>query len=260
MDVAGKVVVVTGGGSGIGAALCRRFVAEGAAKVVVVDLDETHARAVADGPDLLAYGCDVASEEALVAMIDDVEARTGPIALFCSNAGLCVPDPDPDNPTSSDNRMWQRNWDVHVMAHVYAARALVPRMAGRGGGWFLNTISAAGLLAQLGNGPYSATKHAAVGFAETLSIQCADKGIGVSILCPQAVRTPMIRGAEEAAASVNGIISPEVVADCVVEALAAKKFLILPHPQVSEYVQRKGQDYDRWLSGMRRLHRASFAV
>ena len=257
MKLAGKVVVVTGGGSGIGAALCRRFSLEGAARVVAVDLNEAEARSVSESVGGLAYGCDVSSEAALVEVIDDVERRVGPIDLFCSNAGLCIQDPDPEDPLSSDNAMWQRNWDVHVMAHVYAARALAPRMAARGGGWLLNTISAAGLLAQLGNGPYSASKHAAVGLAEALAIQLADKGIGVSILCPQAVRTPMAVGAEKFAAGVDGIISPEEVADCVVEGLGAERFLILPHPQVLEYMRRKGQDYDRWLGGMRRLHRAT---
>lgn len=253
MQVAGKVVAVTGGGSGIGAALCQRFAAEGAAGVAVLDLDEANAKKVAAATGGLGLGCDVASEGALVAAIARIESDFGPIDLFCSNAGIGIPDPDTSNPASASDEMWERNWRIHVMSHVYAARHLGPRMAARGSGYFLNTISAAGLLTQLGNGPYSATKHAAVAFAESLAIQYGDRGIGVSILCPQGVRTPMVAEAMDTPAVGDGILCPDTVAQCALDGLARERFLILPHPQVEIYMQRKALDYDRWLRGMRRL-------
>src|SRR5690606_6257213 len=149
---------------------------------------------------------------------------------------------------------WQRIWSINVMAHVYAARALVPRMIARGGGYLLNTASAAGLLSQIGSAPYAVTKHAAVAFAEWLSITHGEQGIKVSVRCPQAVRPPMIGGTEEGGvAGVDGVLEPEQVADAVIAGLADERFLILPHPEVLEYLQRQAADYDRWLRGMRRL-------
>lgn len=259
MRAAGKVVAVTGGGSGIGAELCRRFAAEGARAVVVIDLDAARASSVASGIGGRAIGCDVTDEQQLVATIDRIERDAGPIDLFCSNAGVLVNDPDIDDPASAPTAAWDLSWRLHVLSHVYAARRLGPAMAERGGGYLLNTISAAGLLTQLASGPYSTTKHAAVGFSESLAIAYADRGVKVSILCPQGVATPMVAAATHTPAVADGLLHPSQVADAVVEGLADERFLILPHPQVRTYMQRKADDYDRWLRGMARLRRASHA-
>ncbi|HEV2185601.1 MAG TPA: SDR family oxidoreductase, partial [Stellaceae bacterium] len=240
-----KVVVVTGAAQGIGAALCARFAQEGAKAVIGADIKP--------GPSIVP--CDVSREDDIVRLIDDTEARHGPIDLFCSNAGIAVLDPDWDNPASAANDGWERSWAVNVMAHVYAARHLVPRMSARGGGYFLNTVSAAGLLSQIGSGPYSATKHAALGFAENLAINGRDRGIKVSVLCPQGVDTPLLRGITRGVPDRDGVLTPAQVADAVVAGLDAECFLILPHPEVTTYMQRKAADYDRWLAGMARLRR-----
>ena len=245
MKLAGKVVVVTGGARGIGAALCARFAAEGAKAVVAADL--------AAAPGIVA--CDVGREHDIVRLIDETERRHGPIDLFCSNAGILVSDPDWDNPASAPDDAWARSWAVNVMAHVWAARHLMPRMAARGGGYLLNTVSAAGLLSQIGGGPYAATKHAALGFAETLAIAGRDRGIRVSVLCPQGVDTAMLHGVARGVPDKDGVLTPESVAAAVVAGLAAENFLILPHPEVATYVRRKADDHDRWLSGMARLRR-----
>ncbi len=260
MDLGGKRVVVTGGASGIGKALCMRFGAEGAAAVVVADLDVDGAadvamRLSASGTRSRAVRCDVADESDVVALVRATEAETGPIDLFCSNAGIAVAGgvevPDAD---------WERIWSVNVMAHVYAARALVPLMAARGGGYLLATASAAGLLTNLGSAPYSVTKHAAVALAEWLSVTYAADGIRVSCLCPQGVRTPMLLGGldedEPSATSVlaaGDVIEPDAVADAVVQALAEERFLVLPHPEVATYERHRADDRERWLAGMRRL-------
>jgi NAD(P)-dependent dehydrogenase (short-subunit alcohol dehydrogenase family) len=253
---AGKVVVVTGGARGIGSALCERFAKEGAKAVVIADLDTAGAEAVAARVGGAAMGCDVSREDDIVRLIDDVEARFGQIDLFCSNAGIAVLDPDWDNPASVPNDGWARSWAVNVMAHVYAARYLVPRITARGGGgYFLNTVSAAGLLSQIGSGPYSATKHAALGFAENLAINVRDRGIKVSVLCPQGVDTAMLHGITRGVPDRDGVLTPEAVADSVIAGLDAERFLILPHPEVATYIRRKADDYDRWLSGMVRMRR-----
>ena len=250
MKVQKKVVVVTGGASGIGRALAERFAAEGARRVVVADLDEAGARAVADtiGKPAVAAGVDVTDERALVSLIDGVEEHQGPIDLFCSNAGIFAREGLETSP-----ERWERVLDVNLMAHVTAARHLVPRMIARGGGYLLHTASAAGLLSQIGSVTYAVTKAAVVALAEWIAITHGDEGIRVSVLCPQAVRTPMLTGGERSVATVDGVIEPEVVADAVIEALAEERFLVLPHPEVAEYVRRKGEDRDRWLAGMRRL-------
>jgi NAD(P)-dependent dehydrogenase (short-subunit alcohol dehydrogenase family) len=255
MKVAGKVIVVTGGARGIGAALSERFAKEGARSVVVADLDAAGAEAVAARVSGAAMRCDVSREDDIIRLIEDTESRFGPIDLFCSNAGIAVLDPDWDNPASVPDDGWARNWAVNVMAHVYAARHLVPRMSARGGGYFLQTVSAAGLLSQIGSGPYSATKHAALGFAENLAINVRDRGIKVSVLCPQGVDTAMLHGITRGVPDGDGVLTPEAVADSVVEGLNAERFLILPHPEVATYTRRKADDYDRWLSGMARLRR-----
>lgn len=253
MKIEGMIAVVTGGANGIGRALCKRFDAEGASKVIVADLREADAKEAAREFGGIGFGCDVGQEAQVASMIEKIENEIGPIDLFCSNAGVLVNDTDPSDPASCPDRGWQLSWQIHVMAHVYAARALGPRMAARGHGYFLQTISAAGLLTQIGSGPYSATKHAAVGFAESLAIAYRDRGVKVSILCPQGVQTAMVQGAVETPAVADGLLSPDDVAECAIAGLADERFLILPHPQVAEYMKRKSGDYDRWLSGMARL-------
>jgi NAD(P)-dependent dehydrogenase (short-subunit alcohol dehydrogenase family) len=252
MKLDGKVAVITGGGSGIGKAMAERFRAEGAAGLLIADLDGDAAEAVAKAVDGVAVKTDVSDEADITRMVALAETRFGRIDLMCSNAGVSVRDPDFDNATSASNETWMLGWTVNVMAHVYAARAALPGMIARGGGYFLHTVSAAGLLSQPGSPAYAATKHAAVGFAEALAITHRRDNIGVSILCPQAVDTPMIRGARGSQA-VDGVMSPQDVAGCVVEGLAQESFLILPHPQVLTYMQRKTGDYDRWIGGMVRL-------
>lgn len=249
MKVAGKHVVVTGGASGIGRALCRRFAAEGAKAVTVADLDADGAQAVASEIGGLGVAVDVGDEASVNRLVDQAEAAGGPIDLFCSNAGILA-----IGGVEVSTAEWQKIWDVNVMAHVFAARAVLPSMIERGAGYLLNTASAAGLLSQIGSAPYAVTKHAAVGLAEWLSITHGSQGIKVSVLCPQAVATNMTAGSEGGGvAGVDGMIEPEDVAECVVQGLADEKFLILPHPTVETYMKRKTGDYDRWLSGMRRL-------
>jgi NAD(P)-dependent dehydrogenase (short-subunit alcohol dehydrogenase family) len=252
MQLQDKVIVVTGGAGGIGAALCRRFAALGARGVVVADRDGAGAGRVAAecGQSALAITADVAVEHEVRHLVEQATAAYGPIDLFCSNAGISaaggVELPDAD---------WRRVWDVNVMAHIYAARAVLPGMLARGAGYLLQTASAAGLLTQLGSAPYSVTKHAALALAEWLAITYGDAGIKVSCLCPQGVRTTML---DQAPGGIGAMlrasaIEPEAVADAVVAGLADERFLILPHPEVAEYFRRKASDHDRWLHGMRRL-------
>jgi NAD(P)-dependent dehydrogenase (short-subunit alcohol dehydrogenase family) len=255
MKLAGKIVVVTGGAQGIGAGLAERFAEEGAKTVVVADINESGAASVAARIGGTAIRCDVSREADIVRLIDDTETRFGPIDLFCSNAGIAVLDLDWDNPASAADDGWARSWAVNVMAHVYAARHLVPRMAARGGGYFLHTVSAAGLLSQIGSGPYATTKHAALGFAENLAINARDRGIKVSVLCPQGVDTAMLRGVTRGVPDMDGVLTPAEVADAVIAGLDAERFLILPHPEVTTYLRRKTEDPDRWLAGMARLRR-----
>ena len=256
MELKEKIIVVTGGASGIGKALCRRFTAEGARSVAVVDMNAAGAAEVAAEIGSVAMTADVSKESDVVRVIDHTERDIGPIDLFCSNAGIAL-----TGGVETSDAAWQKSWDVNVMAHIYAARALVPRMIARGGGYLLNTASAAGLLNQIGSASYGVTKHAAVGFGEWLALTHAHQGIKVSLLCPQAVRTPMLENNESSrAASVDGLIEPEELAEVVVEGLRAERFLILPHPQVLEYMQRKTGDYERWLRGMNRLQERLGAV
>lgn len=250
MQIKDKIVVVTGAASGIGKALAERFAAEGAKKVVCADLDAEGAARVAGAIGGLGVGVDVGDEASLVAMMQRVETEIGPIDLFCSNAGIGF-----GGGTEVDNAKWDKIWAVNVMAHVWAARWLAPRMAARGGGYLLNTSSAAGLLSQIGSAPYAVTKHAAVGLAEWLAFTHADEGIKVSVLCPQAVRTAMTAGNPDGVASIDGMLEPEAVAEACVRAIEAETFLVLPHPEVRDYMRNKAENYDRWIGGMRKLNR-----
>ncbi|HEY2481725.1 MAG TPA: SDR family oxidoreductase [Caulobacteraceae bacterium] len=250
MKLSGKIVVVTGAASGIGRALAQRFAAEGAKLVVSADRDEAGAKASAAETGGIAFTTDVSKEADIAALIESVELNHGPIDLFVSNAGIGV-----GGGAEAPDEAWQRIWDINVMAHVWVARHMVPRMVARGGGYILSTASAAGLLSQIGSAPYAVTKHAAVALAEWLAITHGDDGVKVSVLCPQAVRTAMTAGNPDGVASIDGMIEPDDVAEAVVRGLEAETFLILPHPEVLEYMRRKSGDYDRWLGGMRKLNR-----
>lgn len=250
MKLADKVIVVTGAASGIGQAMCRRFSAEGAAGIVAADLNAEGARATAAEVGGLGIGVDVSSEADVQALCAKAIDRYGRIDVFCSNAGVIsrrsekAPDAD-----------WMRAWGVNVMAHVYGSRAVLPHMLARGDGYLLHTASAAGLVTQVDAAPYAVTKHAAVAFAEWLSIAYGEQGIRVSVLCPQGVRTPMLRFERDERGSWldKGSVSAEQVAEAVVRGLEAERFLILPHPEVVEFFRRKSADYDRWIRGMRRF-------
>jgi NAD(P)-dependent dehydrogenase (short-subunit alcohol dehydrogenase family) len=256
VELRDKVVVVTGGAHGIGAALARRFAKEGATGVVVSDLDGDGATAVANdiGARAKAVRTDVTDPEQMTALVTATEDAFGPIDLFCSNAGIASGvglDADPE--------VWAAAWSVNVQAHVYAARAVVPSMIARGSGYLLNTVSSAGLLTCPGDAPYTATKHAALGLAEWLSMTYGPHGIGVSALCPLGVRTDMLMPSIEAghasalAVQASGqILEPAQVAESVVAGLAEERFLILPHPEVATLYAHKASDPDRWLAGMRK--------
>ena len=257
MELTDKIAVVTGAGSGIGRALAQRFVARGARYVVCADLNGAEAAATAAGLGDKAEGValDVGDEAAIEALVADVEARIGGIDVFVSNAGYGQAG-GLDLATAD----WERMMRVHTWSHLAAARAVIPGMIARGGGYLLNTASAAGLLTQMDSGPYAVSKHAAVAFAEWVSINYGDQGIGVSVLCPQAVRTNILgpdalkKGRTNSnQAATDGILEPEFVADACIEAMAEARFLVLPHPEVETYFQRKASDYDRWLGGMRRF-------
>ena len=249
MQVKGKVCVVTGAASGIGEAVARAYAQAGARGVVVADLKSSRDKLASVAGEIggLAVSADVAQESEIQALIAAAETRFGPVDVFFSNAGLSRKGQE-----TADDTDWDVSWRVHVMSHVFAARALVPGMLARGSGYLLNTASAAGLLASLNSMPYGVTKHAAVALAEHLAIQYGDRGIRVSVLCPQSVQTGMTTPGPSAA-RVDGVMVPAEVARIVIEAMEAERFLILSHPQVHEYMQRKASGIDRWLAGMRRL-------
>lgn len=252
MKLQDKVAIVTGGANGIGRALCQRFAAEGARGVVVADLDIASAEKIAQTIHGIAIKTDVRHESDIAALVTQTIDRFGQIDLFVSNAGIGgVPGGE-----EVTDEAWQRIWEVNVMAHIYAARAVLPAMLERGEGYLLNTASAAGLLTQIGSAPYSVTKHAAVSFAEWLAITYSERGIKVSCLCPQGVRTAMLTQAADKGPSaflLEHAIEPEDVAEAAIKGLDEEKFLILPHPEVEGFFQNKANDYDRWLRGMRRL-------
>jgi NAD(P)-dependent dehydrogenase (short-subunit alcohol dehydrogenase family) len=247
MTLEGRVVVVTGAGHGIGRALAERFARERPGALVLADADGTAVESVAGSCGGQAVVCDLTQEAAVGALVAGVLNRHGHVDLMCSNAGVFTPGSE-QLPTDA----WTGSWNLNVMAHVWAARAALPAMLERGEGYFLHTASAAGLLSQIGSAVYAVTKHAAVAFAEWLAIHYGDRGIKVSCLCPQGVRTRMLG---EGSFLQEGSLAAEEVAEAVVAGLAAERFLILPHAEVEEYFRRKANDYDRWLNGMRRLRR-----
>lgn len=252
VEVRDAVVVVTGGASGIGAALAHRFAAEGAAAVVVADVDATRAAAVADalpGGVGTAMPFDAGDQAQVSDAVTRIESGIGPVDLWCSNAGVA------SAPGLGDDDDWQRCWRLHVHAHVLAGRHVLPRMLERGRGHLMVTASAAGLLTEADTAPYAVTKHGSVAIAEWLAIRYGDTGVSFSCLCPQGVATPMLAGAPDDSATLAAgeVIPPEQVADTVMAALADGRFLILPHPEVAEYERRRAGDRDRWLAAMRRL-------
>jgi NAD(P)-dependent dehydrogenase (short-subunit alcohol dehydrogenase family) len=247
MQLKDKVVVITGGANGIGAELARRFKTEGARAVVVSDIDGAGAERVAKEVDGWGLRTDVAVESEIQHLVDETEKRYGAIDLFCSNAGIFIP-----GGIDAPNEAWARMRDIHVLAHLYAARAVLPKMLERGQGYLLQTVSAAGLITSLESAIYAVTKHASLALAEWISMTYGDRGIRVSALCPQGVRTNMLMQDPDNVL-VEGSVSVEQVADSVIEGLGDERFLILPHPEVAEYFRRKANDYDRWLRGMRRF-------
>jgi NAD(P)-dependent dehydrogenase (short-subunit alcohol dehydrogenase family) len=257
MEMKGKVIVVTGGASGIGAALVRRFAREGATAVVVADMNAEAAQAVARDVGGLAVRTDVSNEADVHALIEQATQRFGRVDVLCSNAGIAL-----GGGVDAPNADWQRIWEVNLMAHVYGARAVLPQMLERGEGYLVQTASAAGLLSHPDSALYAVTKHAAVSLAEWLSINYGDKGIRVSCLCPQGVRTPMLMGKEGDRKSflLEGSVSAEQVADDVIAAMRDERFLVLPHAEVRDFMQRKAADVDRWLGGMRKLRAKAQAI
>lgn len=249
MQIKGKTVIVTGAATGIGLALAQRFKDEGAACVAMCDVDDVGIRSAAKRTGGIPYTCDVTDPVKVAAVVQAIEEQFGRVDLYCANAGIMAWG-GVDVPDSA----WRRSMEVNVLAHVYAARACLPGMIANGHGYFLNTVSAAGLHSQIGAAAYSASKHAAIGFAEWLAISHGHQGIRVTVLCPQAVKTSMIDDREDGGvAGLDGVLSPEQIADCSVAAIREERFLALPHPTVLTYFRNKAADYDRWLKGMQRL-------
>jgi NAD(P)-dependent dehydrogenase (short-subunit alcohol dehydrogenase family) len=263
VEVTNRVVVITGGAGGIGRALARRMAAEGAAGVVVADLDGTGAERVAGdiGERALGIGCDVADDGAVRELLDRAADAFGPVDVYCANAGVAIG----SEPHTTGDEVWDTAFAVNVRAHVVAARHLLPGWLSRGAGCFVSTASAAGLLTQIGSAPYAMTKHAAVAFAEWMSVTYGDQGIRASCLCPMGVNTALFRGGAEdiedapmptqVVAAAGNVLEPDDVAEVVMDTLREERFLVLPHPEVLTFFQRKASDYDRWLAGMRRLQR-----
>jgi len=252
MELKNKVAIITGGSGGIGRAMGKAFLNEGASAVVLVDLSAEAVAAAAAELGCEGEVCDVTDEQQVAALVQRTEEKHGRVDVFCSNAGAG----GPGVLTDASNDVWNNQWNLHVMAHLYAARAVLPGMIERGDGYLLNTASAAGLLAAIGTGPYTVTKGAAVKLAEFLSITHGDDGIKVSVLCPQGVNTAMApRSLGDG--QTDGIIEADQLAQTVIDTMREERFHVLPHPEVEEYVRRKGDNIDRWLGGMRRLRRQS---
>jgi NAD(P)-dependent dehydrogenase (short-subunit alcohol dehydrogenase family) len=251
MDIRGRVVVVTGAGRGIGAAMCRQFAAAGAELVVVSDRDEEAAMSVASGLGTAGWAvrCDVAVESEVRGLVTQVLERVGRIDIFCSNAGITV-----KGGVEATNAEWQRMWDVNVMSRIYAARAVVPGMLQQGRGYFVQTASAAGLLTEIGSASYSVTKHADLALAEWLSVCYGREGIRVSCVCPLGVETDMLDGDDPVHRYLHlHSITADAAAAEILRGIELETFLILPHPEVLEFYRLKGENYDRWLRGMQRL-------
>ena len=253
MKLDGRTVIVTGAAGGIGRALALRCAGEGA-RVAATDVDARRLDAVAAelGGRHLAIQCEVTESVALDGLVDRVESDLGPVEVFFANAGVAIG----TDPLETPDDVWELAYGVNVWAHVLAARRLLPGWLSRGEGYFVTTASAAGLLTQIGSAPYAVTKHAAVAFAEWLSVTYGDRGLRVSCLCPMGVRTAMLAGDElgqRVVRDAGGVLEPEEVADAVIAAVDREQFLILPHPEVLTFFQRKALDYERWLAGMRRL-------
>ncbi len=258
MNVKGKIIFVTGGANGIGKALCERFAAEGAKKIIVADLDFANATKVAGEIDGLAYKLDVSDETEVKKVVEQVLSEYGQIDLFCSNAGIA----GAAGSLEISNDVWQEIYEVNVLSHLYLARAVFPSMIEKGAGYFLLTVSAAGLLTHFEAAPYSVSKHAALALAENLAIEFYDEGIRVSCLCPQGVKTAMIASAENEPENflMAEAISAEECADAVIKGLESEKFLILPHAEVAQYIVNKAENYDRWLHSLRKMRRANQAL
>jgi NAD(P)-dependent dehydrogenase (short-subunit alcohol dehydrogenase family) len=249
MEIRGKVAIVTGGASGIGAGLAKRFVAEGARGVVLADVNLERAESVAKEIGAVAMKCDVSREADIQALVAATREKFGQVDIFMSNAGIL----GRPGGIELEDALWDKMWQVHGMAHVWAARAVVPEMVARGEGYFLVTASAAGLLNIVESAPYGVTKHAAVAFAEWLRIAYGRRGVRVSCLCPQSVESDMTKDGA-GSAGLNGVLTAAQVAEDVVRVMREETFLVLPHPEVAKYFLNKGQDYDRWLGGMQKLY------
>ena len=253
MNLANKLIVITGAAGGIGAAVARAFANKGA-RLVLSDMNLTSLQPLADELGAMAVECDATNETSISQLVDAAE-QLGDIDLFFSNAGFA--EGEPSHAASAENRVWQKNWELHVMAHVYASRALLPKMLARKSGYLVNVASAAGLLAQISDAAYSATKHAAVSFAESLAISHADDGIKVSVVCPQYVKTNILGLTdEEREMDLPGVITPEQCAATIVEGIENETFLILTHAEVQTYLEARANDREGWLGGMRRYRRS----
>lgn len=247
MDVKGKVAVVTGAAGGIGFALSKALLAAGAKGVAMADLQADMLQSAAAEIGGLAVPTDVTDEAAITALVDKAEAELGPVDLFVSNAGISP------KPVRDDNPHWHQQWNVHVMAHLYAARAAAPRMAARGGGKLVNTASAAGILMQMNSAVYTATKHAAVGLAEWLAVEWGPKGVSVGVVCPLRVATPMTENSPDSGTVRDGVLSADEAAAAIMAGIADDRFMIFTHPQAGAYWAKKASDPDRWIEGMTRL-------
>ena len=249
MDIRGKVAIVTGGASGIGAGLAKRFVAEGARAVVLADVNLERAQGVASEIGAVAMKCDVSREADIQELVAATRKQFGQVDIYMSNAGIL----GKPGGIELDDALWDKMWQIHGMAHVWAARAVVPEMVARGEGYFVVTASAAGLLNIVESAPYGVTKHASVAFAEWLRMAYGRRGVRVSCLCPQSVESDMTKDGT-GSAGLDGVLTAAQVAEDVVRVMREETFLVLPHPEVAKYFQAKGQDYDRWLGGMQKLY------
>ena len=246
MEITNKVIVVTGGAGGIGLAIAKEFIKEGPKIVILVDISFKNFNF--KDKKILCEQCDVTNESSIQNLIDKINLDFGLIDIFCSNAGILSLGSE-----QSSNEDWSKNWNLHVMSHVFAAKKLLPDMLRRGSGYFVNTASAAGLLSHIDSITYSTTKHAAIGLAEWLAITYGKEGIGVSILCPQAVETAMTKGREKEVSALDGMMKPKDVAIDVINAIKDEVFLISPHDEVVGYFQNKANNYSRWIGGMQKL-------